>query len=287
MKVLITGKNSYVGKNIGNFLLYKNMEVKYVSVRNGISEDEFTDVDVVVHCAAIVHKKEAKFAILYDKVNYELTVDIAEKAKKKGVKQFIFMSSMIVYSGCKENFITSETEPCPLNFYGDSKWRADQKIQEMDAENFKVVVLRPPMIYGKGSKGNYPQLAKLASKLPVFPIVKNQRSMLHIDNLCQFVKLMIDNEEHGVFFPQNGEYSNTSDMVQMIAEVKGHRIIMIPFVGIFIKLLEKVPGKIGGLTIKAFGNSSYDMSMSEYKENYRVNSLRKSIVLTEGTHLEE
>lgn len=98
---------------------------------------------------------------------------------------------------------------------------------------------------------------------------------------------MIDNEEHGVFFPQNGEYSNTSDMVQMIAEVKGHRIIMIPFVGIFIKLLEKVPGKIGGLTIKAFGNSSYDMSMSEYKENYRVNSLRKSIVLTEGTHLEE
>lgn len=74
--------------------------------------------------------------------------------------------------------------------------------------------------------------------------------MLHIDNLCQFVKLMIDNEEHGVFFPQNGEYSNTSDMVQMIAEVKGHRIIMIPFVGIFIKLLEKVPGKIGGLTIR-------------------------------------
>ena len=143
------------------------------------------------------------------------------------------------------------------------------------------------MIYGKGSKGNYPQLAKLASRLPVFPIVKNQRSMLHIDNLCQFVKLMIDNEETGVFFPQNGEYTNTSDMVQMIAEVKGHRIIMIPFVDLFVKVLEKVPGKIGELTTKAFGDSSYEMSMSEYKENYRVNSLRKSIVLTEGTHLEE
>lgn len=111
--------------------------------------------------------------------------------------------------------------------------------------------------------------------------------MLHIDNLCQFVKLMIDNEETGVFFPQNGEYTNTSDMVQMIAEVKGHRIIMIPFVDLFVKVLEKVPGKIGELTTKAFGDSSYEMSMSEYKENYRVNSLRKSIVLTEGTHLEE
>ena len=157
----------------------------------------------------------------------------------------------------------------------------------MVTDGFKVVVLRPPMIYGKGSKGNYPQLAKLASRLPVFPIVKNQRSMLHIDNLCQFVKLMIDNEETGVFFPQNGEYTNTSDMVQMIAEVKGHRIIMIPFVYLFVKVLEKVPGKIGELTTKAFGDSSYEMSMSEYKENYRVNSLRKSIILTEGTDLEE
>ena len=125
------------------------------------------------------------------------------------------------------------------------------------------------------------------TRLPVFPNVKNQRSMLHIDNLCQFVKLMIDNEETGVFFPQNGEYTNTSDMVQMIAEVKGHRIIMIPFVYLFVKVLEKVPGKIGELTTKAFGDSSYEMSMSEYKENYRVNSLRKSIILTEGTDLEE
>ena len=269
-KVLITGQGSYIGTAVERWLLKDkdHYQVDTLDMQDETWRDtDFSQYDVVYHVAGIAHADVGNVTEeqkqLYYKVNTDLTIEVAERARQAKVKQFIFMSSMIVYSGCKENFITSETEPCPLNFYGDSKWRADQKIQEMDAENFKVVVLRPPMIYGKGSKGNYPQLAKLASKLPVFPIVKNQRSMLHIDNLCQFVKLMIDNEEHGVFFPQNGEYSNTSDMVQMIAEVKGHRIIMIPFVGIFIKLLEKVPGKIGGLTIKAFGNSSYDMSMSE------------------------
>lgn len=260
-------------------------------LNNSWRDKDFSEYDVIFHVAGIAHADVGAITEeqkeLYYEVNTELTLEVAEKAKRSNVKQFIFMSSMIVYSGCKERIITFSTEPKPLNFYGDSKLQADKKLQEMVTDGFKVVVLRPPMIYGKGSKGNYPQLAKLASRLPVFPIVKNQRSMLHIDNLCQFVKLMIDNEETGVFFPQNGEYTNTSDMVQMIAEVKGHRIIMIPFVYLFVKVLEKVPGKIGELTTKAFGDSSYEMSMSEYKENYRVNSLRKSIILTEGTDLEE
>jgi len=211
-----------------------------------------------------------------------LAIEVAEKAKEEGVKQFIFMSSMIVYSGCKEKVITAEIQPNPLNFYGDSKWQADQKVRELSDDFFKVVVLRPPMIYGKYSKGNYPKLAKLAKKLPVFPIVKNKRSMLHIDNLCQFVKLMIDNEEDGVFFPQNGEYTNTSDMVQMIAEVTGHKIVMIPGTSLAIKILEKVPGKVGVLATKAFGDLAYSMEMSEYPIDYRVSSLKQSIRLTEG-----
>lgn len=293
-KILITGKGSYIGESVEQWLLKDRdqYEVDTLDMLNNSWRDkDFSEYDVIFHVAGIAHADVGAITEeqkeLYYKVNTELTLEVAEKAKRSNVKQFIFMSSMIVYSGCKERIITFSTEPKPLNFYGDSKLQADKKLQEMVTDGFKVVVLRPPMIYGKGSKGNYPQLAKLASRLPVFPIVKNQRSMLHIDNLCQFVKLMIDNEETGVFFPQNGEYTNTSDMVQMIAEVKGHRIIMIPFVDLFVKVLEKVPGKIGELTTKAFGDSSYEMSMSEYKENYRVNSLRKSIILTEGTDLEE
>lgn len=287
--ILITGANSYVGMAVEKWLVQFGDRYKIDTL--DMLEDiwkytDFSKYDVVYHVAGIAHADVGKVTEeqkqLYYKVNTELTLEVAKKAKEAGVKQFIFMSSMIVYSGCNEKIITKQTEPKPLNFYGDSKWQADQQLQKLNSETFRVVVLRPPMIYGKGSKGNYPELAKLASKLPIFPIVKNRRSMLHVDNLCQFVKLMIDNEESGVFFPQNAEYTNTSDMVQMIANVKGHCIIMVPGMNWAVKMLALVPGKIGGLATKAFGDSAYEMNMSEYKEEYRVNSLMKSIYLTEG-----
>lgn len=286
--ILITGANSYIGVSVENWL--NKIPGKYVIDTLDMMGDDwkkydFSKYDVVYHVAGIAHADVGNVSDeqkqLYYKVNTDLAVEVAEKAKQSGVKQFIFMSSMIVYSGCEEEIITINTEPKPLNFYGDSKWQADQKIRELSEDNFKVVVIRPPMIYGKGSKGNYPELAKLAEKLPIFPIVKNKRSMLYIDNLCQFVKLMIDNEEVGIFFPQNEEYTNTSDMVQIIAEVKGHRIIMLPFSNIPIKLIKKVPGKIGQLATKAFGNSMYDRSMSAYKENYCICTLKESIEKTE------
>lgn len=210
----------------------KNLPTHILDNQDAHITYDFSGYDVVYHVAGIAYADVGKVTEeqkqLYYQVNTDLAVDTAEKVQEAGVKQFLFMSSMIVYSGCKEKMIHANTKPKPLNFYEDSKWQADQKIRELGDESFKVVVLRPPMIYGKGSKGNYPELAKL----PVFPIVKNKWSMLHIDNLCQFVKLMIDHEGSGVFFPQNGEYTNTSDM-------------------------------------------------SGYQENYRVNSLRKSIEVTE------
>lgn len=289
-KVLITGAGSYIGTAVEAWLMKypEQYQIDTLDMMDKVwREKDFSEYDVVYHVAGIAHADVGSVTEeqekMYYRVNRDLAVETAEKAKAEGVRQFIFMSSMIIYSGCKEKMIHNDTKPVPLNFYGDSKWQADQKIHALDDETFKVVILRPPMIYGKGSKGNYPELAKLASRLPFFPIVKNKRSMLHIDNLCQFVKLMIDEEESGVFFPQNREYTNTSDMVQMIADVKGHRIIMVPGTGPVVRLMTKVPGKIGNLAEKAFGDSAYDMSMSDYKKDYRVNSLRKSIQLTEGT----
>lgn len=288
-KILITGAGSYVGTSVEAWL--NQWPDQYETDTLDMKTDawktyDFSTYDVVYHVAGIAHadveqvsEEEQK---QYYRVNTDLAVETAKKAKEAGVRQFIFMSSMIVYSGCKEKRITEKTVPQPLNFYGDSKWQADQKIQALADESFKVVILRPPMIYGKGSKGNYPQLAKLAGKLPVFPIVKNQRSMLYIENLAQFVKLMIDNEESGVFFPQNEQYINTSDLVQMIAMVKGHRIVMIPGTSWAVKLMRKIPGKVGNLADKAFGDSMYDMQMSEYKEEYRVCGWKESVRRTEG-----
>jgi UDP-glucose 4-epimerase len=184
--------------------------------------------------------------------------------------------------------ITKDTVPAPANFYGDSKWQADKGVRALADENFHVTVLRPPMIYGRGSKGNYPMLAKLAKKLPVFPKVENERSMLHIDNLCEFLCQIMLSGKGGIFFPQNAEYTNTSKMVKEIAEVSGRKISESTVFTPAVYLGSKMPGKIGGLVNKAFGNLTYDQKLSDYPGmDYRVVSLKESIVRTEGKIVEK
>ena len=199
--------------------------------------------------------------------------------------QFIFMSSMIVYGASgklgKSRRITADTQPDPENFYGDSKLKAEEGIRALNNETFKVVVLRPPMIYGKGSKGNYPLLAKMAAKLPIFPNIQNERSMLYVGNLCKFVSLLLQNEEQGIFFPQNAEYVQTSHLVQMIATAHHKKIHLTKLFNPAVILLSKIGGKFGRLADKAFGNMSYDMQMSVYPQEYRVYSLEESIQRTE------
>ena len=210
-----------------------------------------------------------------------MTMEVAKKVKADGVKQFIFMSSAIVYGDSapigKSKVITRDTPVSPANCYGDSKVQAEDGIRLLNDDNFKVVILRPPMIYGKGSKGNYPLLAKLAIKTPVFLNVENQRSMLYIENLCEFVRLMVENEEYGTFWPQNSEYSNTSELVKLIAEAHGKKVRLVSGYSWALKIASHV----SGLVNKAFGSLSYDMDLSEYKQSYRIKNLKESIQRTE------
>lgn len=286
--ILITGKDSYIGTAVKEWLSQSGSQyhIDELDMRGTDWEKkDFSNYDVVYHVAGIAHADTGHASVeerkRYYEVNTDLAVRVAEKAKQQGVKQFIFMSSMIIYSGCKEKVITEHTVPTPLNFYGDSKWKADQKIRTLATENFRVVVVRPPMIYGKSSKGNYPKLAKLAVTIPIFPRINNKRSMLHINNLCEFIKLMIDNNENGIFFPQNAEYVNTSELVQTIAKVHHKPMLIVPFPTLGINMLKRCPGKIGNLSEKVFGDSAYEMSMSEYKECYRVCNFQESIKETE------
>jgi len=231
--ILITGKNSYVGTSIEKWLLKSSDNYKIDTIDMEDSswiEYDFSKYDVVFHVAGIAHvssdpdKKE-----LYYKVNRDLTIETAEKAKNEGVKQFIFMSSIIVYGASSqidnERIIHELIKPEPQDFYGDSKLQAEKGLEDLRAHNFNVVILRPPMIYGRNSKGNYPKLAKLARYTPIFPDIDNKRSMLHIDNLSEFVRLTIENEEDGLFFPQNKEYVNTTNLVKEIASAYNHKII--------------------------------------------------------------
>jgi nucleoside-diphosphate-sugar epimerase len=282
-RVLITGKNSYIGTSLKNWLMREpdKYKVDTVDMKDGSwKEKDFSQYDVVFHVAGIAHvSSDPKMEDLYYKVNRDLTIETAEKAKVEGVKQFIFMSSIIVYgdSSSSKRVIDRNTIPTPSNFYGNSKLQAEEGIKHLESDDFKIVVLRPPMIYGKGSKGNYPKLAKAAQKLPVFPNIDNERSMLHIDNLCEFIKLMIDNKESGLFFPQNKEYVKTSEMVKLIAEVHGKKIWMTRIFNPVLRLMFGI-----GIVNKVFGNLVYEQSMSDYdKVNYRIRLFEESIELTE------
>ena len=297
-KVLITGAGSYIGQS---FMAYAqnnysdNFEIDELDLMDSSWKNvSFSKYDIVYHVAGIAHADVGKVSEetkeKYYRVNTDLTVEVAEKAKEDGVGEFVFMSSMIVYGDSapygKKKVIDKNTVPKPANFYGDSKLQADVAARDLANDTFKVIVLRPPMIYGKGSKGNYPTLAKLAKKLPVFPDVDNERSMLHVDNLCEFLcQIMLVkqfSQNAIVLIPQNTEWTKTSEMVKEIANVNGKRIAELEVLKVAVTIGSKIPGKISALTNKAFGNNCYAHEMSVYNGiDYQKISFEASVKKTE------
>lgn len=283
IEVLITGINGYIGNSVKNWLSKYPYEYK-ISLLDVRSESwkntDFSQFETVIHLAGIPHfSKDEAQREYYNKVNTQLSLEIAKFAKKAGVKQFVFMSSIIVYGNSRLDSccITKETLPNPADIYGESKLNAEVALTHLASNDFKIAIIRPPMIYGKGSKGNYSKLSHLARKAPLFPNIHNQRSMLHIDNLCEFIKQIIDREEQGLFFPQNREYVCTSDLVKEISKLHGRKIMLTPLFNPFIKLLFKLdPIK------KLFGNLIYDKSLSSYDFEYQVRDFKQSIELTEN-----
>ena len=288
-KILITGANSYIGTSFEAYVAQWPGQIHTDTLDMldpAWRETSFAGYDCVFHVAGLAHSDVGSLSSAqreeYYRVNTDLAVETAAKAKRDGVKQFIFMSSAIVYGNSaglgRSKHITRETPVAPANCYGDSKAKAEQGILPLQDDSFKVVILRPPMVYGPGSKGNYPTLAKLARTLPAFPRVENQRSMLYVKNLLEFIRLMVVNEEQGIFWPQNREYVNTSQLAARIARAHGKTLLLIPGFSWALKLLSHATG----LVDKAFGSLTYDMALSEYREDYRIVGFEDSILETEG-----
>ncbi len=279
-KILITGANSFVGTNIEKWLM-KEPQAFHVdtvdTINDAWKQSDFTKYDVVFDVAGIAHvDPKPEMAPLYYKVNRDLTIEIARYAKEKVVKQFIFMSSGIVYHTSKSlegDIKTKDTKPSPNDFYGDSKLQAEKGLHELESDTFKVAIIRPPMIYGPGNKGNLPRLGWLATKTPIFPAWHNKRSMLYIDNLAEFVKQLIVRELSGTFFPQNKEYSDTVEIVRHFAKEHNHKIwisrIFNPLVWLCSFFLPAIP--------KMFADSYYVPEMSKYDFEYQLVSLEDSL----------
>ena len=255
-RILVTGAKSYIGTSFENHL--KRWSVDYqvdtVDMIDGSwRHKDFHGYDSVFHVAGIAHQKEtSENASSYYSVNRDLAVETAKKAKADGVPHFVFLSSMSVY-GLDTGVITRDIQPCPTTNYGKSKWEAEQLLQELADNSFGIAVLRPPMVYGKNCRGNFQSLVCFARKFSFFPKVSNQRSMIFIDHLCEFVRQLIERRALGVFFPQNQEYMQTSQMVQWMGEALGRKISLSKMLGLGVKCLYPFSRTIR----KAFGTLIY------------------------------
>lgn len=255
-RVLVTGANSYIGTSVEKYLSRWPGQylVDTVDMIDGTwRQKDFHDYDVVFHVAGIAHQKETREnAHLYYEINRDLAVETAQKAKAEGVRLFIFLSSMSVY-GVDTGVITRDTQPCPTTNYGKSKWEAEQRLQELGDNSFGIAVLRPPMVYGKNCRGNFQSLVCFARKCSIFPKVRNQRSMIFIDHLCEFVRQLVERKARGTFFPQNQEYMQTSQMIQWLGEALGRKISLSMVLGLGVEGLYPFSRTIR----KAFGTLIY------------------------------
>lgn len=281
-KVLITGEGSYIGRSFLSYISdLTDVTVEELDVQTDVWKNkDFSEYDVIFHVAAIVHltNPSQEMEAMYQQVNTQLPFILAKKAKEEGVAQFIFMSSMSVYGDIKESgVITKNTVPNPQSMYGKSKLAAEKLLMNLATPTFRVAIVRPPMVYGRGAKGNYQRLSSLAQKLLIFPRVSNFRSMIYIDNLSEFIRLLIKNEESGIFYPQNSVYVNTSQLVKEIRKTYGKNILLLPG---FNWLLRRLGGNFL-IFNKLFSDLVYAEELSEYPETYQLVSFSDSIKKTE------
>lgn len=275
MKVAITGTSGYIAQCLKRYFELKNMDTKLVSVRNFESLD-FRGCSAVVHCAAAVHRRkntlqEKDFYV----INTQLTEKIAADAKRSGVGQFIFLSTMSVY-GINSGRIDYETPVMPVLPYGKTKLMAEKLLLNMETPDFSICILRPPMVYGRSCPGNYSTLRRISLQVPVFPKTDNERSMIYIENLCDFIYRAVKNRLSGLYFPQNKEYVNTADLAYRISLENNKRLYLSPFFGAAVKFLPFSSVE------KAFCSLTYDKKMSDtFDFKYCIRDFESSINKTE------
>ena len=283
-RVLITGANSFVGINVEKWLKASTDGAEQLFLVDTVDtmnetwkKADFSNYDVVFHVAGIAHvDPKPEMAPLYYKVNRDLAIEIATWAKEHGVKQFIYMSSKIVFHASKSlkgDVVNKTTIPKPNDFYGDSKLQAEKGLNKLNCNTFKVVILRPCMVYGLGNKGNLPRLAWLATKTPIFPAWHNKRSMIHVNNLAELVKQVILRELSGTFHPQNREYVDTVEVVRYFANREGKKVWITPLLNPLVWLGSFFLKPI----CKMFSDSYYDQEISTYDFDYQVVPFSESL----------
>lgn len=279
-KILIFGEHSYIGCSFAQYMQTKQeqYELEFMSSRKeSWRKFDFSSYAAILHVAGIAHVNHRGVTQeMYHKVNCDLAVAVAQKAKQEGVPYFIFLSSILVYGESapigEQKRITIKTQPDPQNAYAKSKYESEMALQKLASSSFHIAILRLPMIYGPGAKGNYALLKRMAPYLFIFPNCDQRRSMLFIGDLCELLYGMLKREPEGVFYPQNAQLVCVGEMIQCLR--KGKKVYFTSFGASILRYLSK---RISFIR-KIFGDLAYEPMLSQVDAiPYQKTSFRKSL----------
>lgn len=211
-------------------------------LRDDFDKLDLSDTETVVHLSALVHQMGGASAEEYERVNVTQTIELAKKAKESGVGQFVFMSTVKVYGEETDSVYTEKSICNPEDEYGKSKLKAELELQKLEDENFKVSIIRTPIVYGYGVKANIKNLVSLVKKTPLLPFggIENRRSMVYIGNLCHLTDVVIDKAQGGIFLASDDQPLSTTRFIELIADSLNKKIYLlkVPFFESLLKSLK-------------------------------------------------
>ena len=238
-RILITGKDSFVGSNIRKYSVFRDIEE--ISLLDNKPEDiNFEKYNIIIHLVAIVHQKKTIPENQYFIINRDLCLKVAELAKNAGIKQFIFLSTVKVYG----KFISgsepwNEKSLCiPEDAYGKSKYEAELALKKLADENFTVSIIRTPLVYGEYVRANMLSILKLINRTHILPFkdVENRRNFTGAENLVSFIDRIIEKRASGVFIAMDEKAISTSKLVKMISENLDKKIVLFKIPDFIIKI---------------------------------------------------
>ena len=241
-KILLTGTSGF----IGSYFIQKyerRYDIKSFSfLKDDINSLDCSETGVVFHLSALVHQMGGASKEEYERVNVTQTLLLANKAKENGVGHFVFMSTVKVY-GEESDGVYAETSEChPQDEYGESKLKAERELSKLEDENFKVSIIRTPIVYGYGVKANIKNLISLVDKAPILPFggIQNKRSMVYVGNLCHLADKIVQERKSGIFLASDDEPLSTTKLIELIANELGKktRLFNAPLFPWLLKLLK-------------------------------------------------
>lgn len=306
MKILVTGGTGFIGKFLlaellkqGHFVraairpsnkLASGVEVFEVAEANAPTDwvRALHGIDTLIHLVARTHilKETGEDTFkLFRQVNVEVTRTLALAAVKAGVKRFVYVSSVKANGEGAERPYSEKDVSNPQDAYGVTKWEAEQVLHKISAETgMEVVIVRPPLVYGKGVKGNFAQMIQVLKKGYPLPLssIRNLRSLIYVENLVDALILCAThpNAAGQTYLVSDGEDISTPDLLRELSYAMKKPVKLLPFSSVLIRLAGQLLGKSGQVD-KLMGSLQVDSSKIRLQLNWKPPySLREGIKRT-------